>query len=128
VNGVAIFDDMEITAYPDSNSTLIFDVLIADIDDVEQIVSFRACESGEELSKISNNQATCVRCGLGTYSFDPAVPCKQCPEHADCPGGNVLNLAADFWRVDNISATILRCPVQGLCLGGQNVSEQCAVG
>eukprot|EP01034_Spumella_vulgaris_P026591 gene26591-33193_t len=79
VNGIAVFNDMEVTADPGSNATLVFNVPISYIADVLQFLPFRPCISGEMYKAISNDQAVCEECGLGTYSFAPTEPCQQRP-------------------------------------------------
>ena len=129
--GVATFDELVITGVPGLNTTLRFSVPISIIADTFQAVVFRECISGEITVKVNpdSDVASCQKCTPGLYSFDPSdTVCTVCPSHVSCPGGNVLDLEKDYWRVDQNSATILPCPVPDVCLGGTNTSIQCREG
>ena len=127
--GIATFSELTITGIPNGNTTLRFSVPISVIPDHFQRVDFRPCIAGEITVGIGQGLSSCQECGYGTYSFNPSdTECIQCPLHAKCPGGNVLDLDKNFWRVDDTSATILECPVPDVCLGGPNVTTQCATG
>lgn len=129
--GVATFNQLVITGVPGQNTTLRFSVPISIIADTFQAVVFRTCIPGEITVKvgIGSNLASCQECTQGLYSFNPSdTVCNVCPTHATCPGGRILNLEKDYWRVDDNSATILPCPVPGVCLGGTNTTTQCQEG
>jgi predicted outer membrane repeat protein len=127
--GVANFTQLVLTGVPGGNTTLQFSAPLTLVDVVYLTVSFRLCISGEVTKDAGNNLYTCQYCGFGSYSFNPMdTDCKQCPAHVSCPGGNVLDLDKNYWRVDENSDVIYECPIINVCLGGTNVSTQCADG
>jgi predicted outer membrane repeat protein len=131
--GVATFSQLILVGEPGSSVTLQFSIPITEVPDVTLSVPLRSCISGEitvpQGSSQSTDFATCQRCSTGSYSFFPTdTVCQQCPYKTKCPGGNVLDLAANYWRVDDISATVLACPTPYACLGGPNITSQCRVG
>lgn len=92
-------------------------------------ISYRYCIAGERFTGIE-----CEECPFGTVLLRPPYQtsetgnCDVCPSHAICPGGSVIDVDAGFWRSSSISMNILECPVEAACLGGKDVSLQCANG
>ncbi len=128
-HGVAGFTQIVVTGVPGENTTLVFSVPISNINDTYQTIHFRECESGEITTSVGDNLYTCQECGLGTYSLDPSdTSCNICPDHAYCPGANVISVDSGYWRVNQVSASVLECPQRDPCLGGSNTSTQCAEG
>jgi hypothetical protein len=59
----------------------------------------------------------CVRCNpLGTYSLNPNVQCQSCPAGGNCLKG-LLIPSEGFFSYNPFVPQILRCPLQGGCLG-----------
>jgi hypothetical protein len=114
---------------PGNSTTLQFTVPLADIASTQQRIPFRDCIPGEIHTVVGTNLVTCNNCTRGTYSFHPSdTECHICPAHASCPGLNVIDVHAGYWRVDQTSASVLECPQQQLCLGGTDTDDQCAEG
>jgi hypothetical protein len=129
VNGIASFEQVVLTGVPGGNTTVTFSVPLSQIENINQIVLYRECESGEITQPAGNNLYSCEKCGLGTYSFYPSdTQCNVCPQHASCPGGNQLILESGYWRVDQTSASVLACAQPSVCDGGNDTSTQCAYG
>jgi hypothetical protein len=62
----------------------------------------------------------CVRCNpLGTYSLNPIVQCQSCPAGGTCLKG-LLVPSEGFFSYSPFVPQILRCPLQGGCLGNSN--------
>jgi hypothetical protein len=65
----------------------------------------------------------CVRCNpLGTYSLNPNVQCQSCPAGGTCLKG-LLVPSEGFFSYSPFVPQILRCPLQGGCLGDSNLNE-----
>lgn len=89
----------------------------------------RSCGYGEIFEQLSTGSVVCTVCAAGFYALElGATVCNSCPENTDCPGGNTLDMDEGFWRVNEFSSEVLKCPVQKSCLGGSNVAEQCRSG
>lgn len=82
-------------------------------------MNISSCVPGEIYDGTTN---TCYRCPKGTYSyfiFDET--CKNCLDHADCPGANLMAVEDGYWRSSNTSENIYRCSAMlFLCQGGIN--------
>lgn len=127
--GVALFAELILIGTPGRSTQLQFSAPLSSVDAVSLSVYFRECVSGEITNDEGDGLATCVNCTLGTYSFYPTdSSCSICPANAFCPGGNVLDVSSGYWRVDQVSATVLECAVSHVCRGGTNTSSQCATG
>lgn len=62
----------------------------------------------------------CVRCNpLGTYSLNPTMQCQSCPAGGVCLKG-LLAPSEGFFSYNPFVPQILRCPLQGGCLGDLN--------
>jgi len=75
-----------------------------------------------------------VICAADYYSLEtpkisnPIFECSKCPTHADCPGGNILDLNPGYWRMSNDSSNIIECSnKESNCLGG-TANFACALG
>ncbi|TNV87899.1 hypothetical protein FGO68_gene396 [Halteria grandinella] len=86
------------------------------------ILGFRECISGEVAK---NNK--CSRCIKGTYSYSSFdSSCHKCFNNAQCEGGNNVLVEKGYWRADDKSTIVFKCPYSQACLGG--VESKCAVG
>jgi hypothetical protein len=66
----------------------------------------------------------CVVCMQGTYTVTPMAPlCKDCIKNARCPGGLQLDVEAGFWRLNELSDTLIECLLPTACLGGTNSTD-----
>lgn len=85
------------------------------------IIKIKPCVPGEIYINLSN---FCEPCPEGKYSFSPnEKSCRDCIEHAACPGRNVLELEQGFWRSSNNSHLIYQCFLnEGACRGGDTSS------
>jgi predicted outer membrane repeat protein len=129
INGVANYSQIVLTGNPGESLLLSFSVPLSNIADTQHEIPLRLCIPGETTTSAGNDLFICQECGLGTYSFYPTdTQCNICPEHASCPGLNVVDVDSGYWRVDMTSANVLECPQQDLCLGGTNTSTQCSTG
>jgi hypothetical protein len=64
-----------------------------------------------------------VRCNpLGTYSLNPNVQCQSCPAGGTCLKG-LLVPSEGFFSYNPFVPQILRCPLQGGCLGDSNLNS-----
>lgn len=128
-SGTAVFSSLIVTALPGKNITLAFTVPDPSVEDTYTTLYFRNCIPGEIETSTEQGTAACSVCTVGTYSFDPtASTCEICPANAYCPGGDVIEVDAGYWRDSYYSATILRCFFRNVCLGGSNTTNQCAEG
>ena len=72
-------------------------------------------------------------CFPGFYEKNATDPeCVQCPEGSACVNATTkleaLPLAPGYWRQKNVSEEMRACFTEAACLGGTNVSVQCAPG
>jgi predicted outer membrane repeat protein len=130
IQGHTIFDNLTVTLRPLTNVTLEFSIQGSSrIDSAFLNIYFRDCLSGEIQTAISSTQTICSQCKEGYYSFDSTDPtCLPCPDHADCPGGNVMDVQPGYWRQCQTCHEIKQCKTSKACLGGTNTSIQCADG
>eukprot|EP01033_Poteriospumella_lacustris_P005490 gene5490-3912_t len=130
VNGTAQFAQIVLVGRPGGTLSLSFSVATAAVAAVALSVPLRLCEPGEITLPVAGSSfAVCEPCTAGTYSFSPSdAACTPCPQHATCPGGALVDVAAGYWRTSDVSAQILACPVPQACRGGVNASTQCATG
>jgi hypothetical protein len=128
--GVALFNDLTTTLQPGGSLVLNFDAQgEGGIASVEMNITLRKCVQGEIVRQVSVNQYTCEMCPRGSYSFNPAdVTCTPCPHDATCAGGDKLSPDKGFWRQCETCELIEECIFPDNCLGGANVSTQCASG
>ena len=84
----------------------------------------RTCIPGE----LYQNDESCFKCKFGTYALHEAIQkdlskkCLACPSHAYCDGGNNLSPLHGYWRINNKSSLIQKCPTEEGCLGvGENI-------
>jgi len=131
VDGVSLFSNLIITGIPGAFTQLTFSVAVSGISAANLVFYFRNCISGE-ITLLTDNvgpTASCYTCTVGTFSFYPTdSSCQICSPYAQCPGGNVIDVNANYWRSDTLSSNLLQCPVYGVCLGGSNVTTQCKEG
>lgn len=73
--------------------------------------STRKCHPGE-----IETGNTCERCEPGTYSFDPNLSCKDCPDHAQCPGNSSLVPVDGYWHSSPFSTQFHKCIVKEACI------------
>lgn len=83
------------------------------------MVYFKHCEIGD----VYNSKAyTCDTCSKGTYSlqdpYDSLTQCKECPENAECVGGNIIPPKVGYYRYNTNSDKYIKCEVGEACLGG----------
>ena len=84
----------------------------------------------------THTPANCTAGDLPPGSDLPACvdswECKECPSHTVCDFPNVtlvlLNIEKGYWRQSAFSAEVRPCHNADACIGGANVSEQCAEG
>ena len=68
---------------------------------------------------------SCEACEAGKYSlaFSADKECILCPpSSASCHGGDALVTADGWWRTSTLSDEMWRCPMEGNCKAGTNVS------
>jgi hypothetical protein len=70
-DGVAIFDKLIITYFPDQTLYLRFDLL--GVPSLYYPVSFRSCVTGEVSEELSTKNVVCTVCSLGSYSLLPTA-------------------------------------------------------
>jgi len=110
-----------------------------------------ACPAGLSTDEEGARSVTECSCPVGLYTDTPSncsaadvgpgpeLPpcvaewkCKECPEHTRCDTPNVtlreLDVEEGYWRQSDFSSEIRRCYSAAACLGGTNVSSQCADG
>lgn len=128
--GVASISQLVLVGVPGQSISLDFTVPISFVDSVSLTIPLRLCEPGEITVPQANSAfSICQLCPAGTYSLTPKDSvCSACPDNAVCPGGNVLDVDVNYWRISQMSSNILACPTPGACLGGTNTSTQCREG
>lgn len=130
VDGVALFTDLTVTLSPGNFVDLLFDAQgSGGVESVGVMIRLRTCHAGEIKVQVSDTQSKCEMCPFGSYSFDPRdAQCTECPNDAICAGGTDINVDKGFWRQCDTCELIEECIFRDNCLGGSNVSEQCATG
>ena len=131
ISGVASFSNVVVTGYPGRITQLQFSSSLTGVPPTIYNLYFRDCISGEVTlyADAEHASAACELCTIGTYSYFPSdSECSLCPQNAYCPGGNVVDMNANYWRSYQESSVILQCPSYGVCLGGANTSTQCRTG
>lgn len=85
----------------------------------------RNCLPGE----LYQNDESCYKCKFGTYALheankkDYSKKCLSCPSNAYCDGGNNLSPLYGYWRINNKSSLIQKCPTEEGCLGvGEDIN------
>lgn len=77
-------------------------------------VTFRNCVTGEILKDF-----VCITCSPETYTLDAGGSvCNACITGASCPGGNLLNISAGYWRANTSTDSITECILEAACVGG----------
>jgi hypothetical protein len=100
---------------------------------------FRNCTLGEipqnaGLGLWNGNQiqlTQCYYCPSGSYALKKtSTVCLDCPNNANCLGGNTIDVKKGYWRVSNSSDEILKCKGTTLaaCKGGSNGPYTCTEG
>ena len=128
VDGVASYDELRASCYPEGNISVSFTAEIMEyrlfglefpwryyVKNTSSL-NFRSCVSGERLVG-----ADCVACAEGSYliSYDPAIEaCSKCPESAYLCEQDQMYLKAGFWRRSDTTSTILSCEYGDACKGG----------
>jgi len=91
-----------------------------------------ACPVGFYTHTPSNCTAADVVSGPELPSCMNRWTCEKCPEHTICNTPNVtlvrLDVEEGYWRQTDFSSEIRPCDNTAACLGGTNVSTQCATG
>jgi len=99
--------------------------ITSSIEEFDQELFLRNCVKGESLK---GNE--CEVCKPGTYSFNPAEPCKECPEGAECYGNFTLAPQKGYWRKSDDSESFYECSREDSCLSpeesGFSLTGQCA--
>ena len=139
-NGSFYFTDLTLYATPTSYINLFIsnDLLInfypRDTDRFQIInrsigflltTSVRGCIAGELYIKDINY---CSACPFGKYSINlKDSTCQDCPQHAICHGGSVIEIEVDYWRVKNSPQLLIYyCYMYpGACLGG--IENACSI-
>lgn len=108
-SGVATFDSITVTADPGAYEI----TFLADgLPPVRSSFSIRGCVMGE--FNVTDKKI-CTSCSSGFYGHDPLVPCQQCSERAECPGGPVLVPKNGFWHSTPFSPQLHRCLSDDAC-------------
>lgn len=132
-NGIVTIGDITMTNQIGGSSRVLF----ASTDAVTAaIFYFRNCTLGEikDIGGYYNETVEltkCTRCPYGFYALKlTSKECESCPENANCPGGNTIDVDDGFWRSDNQSSEILRCRgnSEKACAGGSDGSNICQTG
>ena len=86
-------------------------------------ILIRSCEVGEYLD---HEQETCNPCPAGTYSlkipsqtFNSSLLCQKCPAFATCSKNSIIPVN-DYWRINENSTLIVKCPVKYACDSNNN--------
>lgn len=87
------------------------------IPSVMVLISFRLCESGETFFN-----SECLLCPAGTYSFDPELPCKLCPDTAICYGNVTMVPRRGYWRPNAYTDQFIKCLRAEACVGSSAVT------
>ncbi len=64
---------------------------------------------------------SCSYCSSNTYSIaDPFTnpTCQKCFDNLVCLGGSITYPAQGYWRADESSENLIKCPQADSCLGG----------
>jgi len=85
-------------------------------------VALRNCQIGEVYMIATG---TCYQCENGTYSFDPDDnACKTCITGLICDSAYPIILSG-YWRISNITETILPCiNLAAACIGGNSSGNE----
>ncbi|KAL4478060.1 hypothetical protein ABPG72_013499 [Tetrahymena utriculariae] len=94
-------------------------------------INFRECLLGEIKVEFIQGQylnrtlIQCIKCNIGTYSFD-FKKCSACPQEAKCYGGSNVSISQGYWRSSTVSMNILQCQSQDdtSCIGGSGAGHQ----
>ena len=82
-------------------------------------VYLRKCRVGE-----IRNGEKCFVCTDKTVSLSQGdEKCQDCPEHAKCEQGNVIDVEPGYWRAKEDKIDIFECANEDLCMGGNVFDE-----
>jgi len=123
VSGVFTFSNVTIKATP--GSTIYLYILIENFPENGNSYSFidnptifsvdvGKCQSGQSY----NADLTCTICPVGTYLFEApseVTPCKECPLHLICLGGNQTAVEDGYWRNNETDIYPILCPDMDKC-------------
>ena len=77
------------------------------------------------MGEIYTKEKKCVTCE--TYEYNNIVNvtkahdlCKKCPDHAVCLGSHLLGPKKGYWKLNNQTDKIFKCPNKDACLGYGN--------
>ena len=107
--GRNVFTGLSVTRTPASSVVLAFDAVVlldgaatagaggqAQLASASLNLTLRSCVAGEVMS---DDGASCTRCAEGTFAWDPSwAECRECLDHASCPGGGEVVTDAGNWR------------------------------
>ena len=82
------------------------------IPSVAVLIAFRMCKAGESFF-----DSGCLLCPAGTYSFDPQLPCKLCPDTAICYGNVTMVPRRGYWRPNASTDQFIKCLREEACVG-----------
>lgn len=93
---------------PPGNYTISFGLLSDEtIPPATMTVEVASCGLGDVT--VGSGDA-CETCSSGTFSLNPANPqCDECPAHASCPGGAVMEPLLGYWHSAPRSSQMHRC-------------------
>eukprot|EP01016_Furgasonia_blochmanni_P045051 TRINITY_DN6306_c0_g1_i3.p2 TRINITY_DN6306_c0_g1~~TRINITY_DN6306_c0_g1_i3.p2 ORF type:complete len:381 (+),score=50.59 TRINITY_DN6306_c0_g1_i3:77-1144(+) len=93
-------------------------------------VHLRFCERGEEIFTDNRINGLCVPCPQQFYSLRNDSRCKRCPsDDALCPGRDKFIPKHGFWRLNENTTTVIKCPLDRACPGNRSdMSNQCSKG
>eukprot|EP01017_Pseudomicrothorax_dubius_P036831 TRINITY_DN5318_c0_g2_i2.p1 TRINITY_DN5318_c0_g2~~TRINITY_DN5318_c0_g2_i2.p1 ORF type:complete len:178 (-),score=11.48 TRINITY_DN5318_c0_g2_i2:42-530(-) len=77
-------------------------------------VSLPRCDEGFII-----NVGKCFRCPKEYFTLD-GKNCEYCIPNAKCNGGNEIVLDPGYWRANNKSNLVLKCPIKDSCQEKQN--------
>ena len=137
VNGSVIFDSLEALCAPNHSLTLTIAAILQTIsNDITFRYDFRGCKRGEYYG-----DRICNPCREGTYSFtnsedldlsdmSESALCKPCPVEAVRCEKDLILLKSGYWRSDNDSTNILKCPwdTESCPQGYETGEDSCGIG
>ncbi|KAL4455417.1 hypothetical protein ABPG74_012569 [Tetrahymena malaccensis] len=81
-------------------------------------INFRNCISGEQVKEF-NSLVQCEICQKGQFSLNE-LQCQNCPQNAQCLGGNKIITDYGYWRKSSNTSLIVQCENQeSNCVGGE---------
>lgn len=138
-NGVAKFKEITITSTIGGKALMLFIISGSTPIGALRTFYFRNCTLGEipqdaGIGLFNGNQvqlSQCYYCPPGSYALEStSTSCLDCPDNANCEGGNNINVKKGYWRVSNFSDDVLKCKGTSVaaCKGGSNGPNTCSEG